>query len=417
MKTTTSTTSTNSPNSTDTAPRTADGSFATAADRAAPAASRPGAPAAHPLLAPYDLPGLPLPNRVVMAPMTRLRADRRAVPRPLMADYYAQRAGAGLIVSEGIAPSPNGQQFLTEPGLFTEEQVRAWRLVTDAVHAAGGRIFAQLMHAGRNGHPANRLDGGLPVAPSAVAAPGPLHTLDGKVDAVVPRAMGLADLRAAVGEYADAARAAVRAGFDGVEIHGANSYLPHQFLADNTNLRTDRYGGGPAGRSRFAVEVTEAVADAVGAGRVGLRIAPGNPQFGMVERDPGPVYRELLAAVDPLGLAYLHVTRDPVYPALEDLRPRWSGALVGNTGEHEVTTPESAARLITGGHADLVSVGRPYISNPDLVERVAAGVPWAPVAAKEVHYASGARGYTDHPRHDAGATLPTGASTRGGAGE
>ncbi len=352
------------------------------------------------LLDAYALPGLVLPNRVVMAPMTRLRADHRSVPRPVMAEYYAQRAGAGLIVSEGIAPSPTGQQYLTQPGLFTEEQVEAWRQVTGAVHEAGGRIFAQIMHAGRNGHPANRLDGGLPLAPSAVRKPGTLHTLDGKVDTVVPRAMTVAEVRQAVTDHADAARAAIRAGFDGVEIHGANSYLPHQFLADNTNLRTDRYGGDLVGRIRFAVEVTEAVVDAVGAHRVGLRVAPGNPEGGMVEKDPAPVYRGLLAAVDPLGLAYLHVTDDPVYPALDDLRSRWSGTLMGNTGEHETTTPESAARLVSEGRADLVSVGRPYISNPDVVERVAAGVAWAPIRERDFHYTSGPRGYVDYPRHD-----------------
>lgn len=352
------------------------------------------------LLDAYALPGLVLPNRVVMAPMTRLRADRRSVPRPVMAEYYAQRAGAGLIVSEGIAPSPTGQQYLTQPGLFTEEQVEAWRQVTGAVHEAGGRIFAQIMHAGRNGHPANRLDGGLPLAPSAVRKPGTLHTLDGRVDTVVPRAMTVAEVRQAVTDHADAARAAIRAGFDGVEIHGANSYLPHQFLADNTNLRTDRYGGDLVGRIRFAVEVTEAVVDAVGAHRVGLRVAPGNPEGGMVEKDPAPVYRGLLAAVDPLGLAYLHVTDDPVYPALDDLRSRWSGTLMGNTGEHETTTPESAARLVSKGRADLVSVGRPYISNPDVVERVAAEVAWAPIRERDFHYTSGPRGYVDYPRHD-----------------
>lgn len=352
------------------------------------------------LLDAYALPGLVLPNRVVMAPMTRLRADHRSVPRPVMAEYYAQRAGAGLIVSEGIAPSPTGQQYLTQPGLFTEEQVEAWRQVTGAVHEAGGRIFAQIMHAGRNGHPANRLDGGLPLAPSAVRKPGTLHTLDGKVDTVVPRAMTVAEVRQAVTDHADAARAAIRAGFDGVEIHGANSYLPHQFLADNTNLRTDRYGGDLVGRIRFAVEVTEAVVDAVGAHRVGLRVAPGNPEGGMVEKDPAPVYRGLLAAVDPLGLAYLHVTDDPVYPALDDLRSRWSGTLMGNTGEHEITTPESAARLVSEGRADLVSVGRPYISNPDVVERVAAEVAWAPIRERDFHYTSGPRGYVDYPRHD-----------------
>jgi N-ethylmaleimide reductase len=365
------------------------------------------------LLTPYELPALTLPNRVVMAPMTRLRADRNAVPTPLMATYYAQRAGAGLIVSEGISPSPTGQQYLTQPGLYTDEQVDAWRRVTDAVHEAGGRIFAQVMHAGRNAHPANRHDGGIPLAPSAVSRTEPVHTLDGKVAPVAPRAMTRAEVRAAVAEHADAARAAIRAGFDGVEIHGANSYLPHQFLADNTNTRTDEYGGGTTGRIRFAVEVVEAVADAVGAERVGLRLAPGNPEGEMVERDPAPVYQALLAAIDPLGLAYLHLTDNPIYPALADLRPHWSGTLLGNTGEHEETTPGSAARLVGEGRGDLVSVGRPFISNPDIVERLAAGIPWAPIREREFHYTSGPRGYVDYPRSNGTPTLPAGASTSG----
>lgn len=228
----------------------------------------------NPLLSTYDLGPLHLPNRVVMAPMTRLRADRDGVPTELMTTYYTQRAGAGLIVSEGITPSVAGQQYLTEPGLYSAEQVQGWRRVTDAVHAAGGRIFAQLMHAGRGGHPANRPDGGTPVAPSAVPRTDLVHTLDGKVAPVTPRALTTGEIARTVTEYAEAARAALRAGFDGVEIHGANGYLPHQFLADNTNLRTDAYGGGTSGRVRFPVEVTEAVADAVGADRVGLRLSP-----------------------------------------------------------------------------------------------------------------------------------------------
>ncbi|KOX08822.1 alkene reductase [Nocardiopsis sp. NRRL B-16309] len=365
----------------------------------------------HPLLTPHALPALTLPNRVVMAPMTRMRADRNAVPTPLMATYYAQRAGAGLIVSEGVSPSPAGQQYLTQPGLYSDRQVDAWRQVTDAVHAAGGRIFAQVMHAGRNAHPANRHDGGIPLAPSEVSRTHLVHTLDGKAAPVAPRAMTRTEVRAAVAEHADAAAEAIRAGFDGVEIHGANSYLPHQFLADNTNLRTDEYGGGTTGRIRFAVEVVEAVADAVGAERVGLRLSPGNTEGEMVERDPATVYRALLAAIDPLGLAYLHLTDDPVYPALADLRPRWSGTLVGNTGEHEETTQESAARLVGEGRADLVSVGRPFISTPDAVERLAAGIPWALIREREFHYTSGPRGYVDYPRSNGTPTLPAGAST------
>ena len=360
----------------------------------------------NPLLAPYTLGPLHLPNRVVMAPMTRLRADLDGVPGDLMTTYYAQRAGAGLIVSEGIAPSTAGQQFLTEPGLYSAAQVEGWKRVTDAVHEAGGRIFAQLMHTGRSGHPANRPDGGTPVAPSAVTRTDPVHTLDGKVAPVAPRALTLREITETVSDYAASARAALRAGFDGVEIHGANGYLPHQFLADNTNLRTDAYGGGTAGRVRFPVEVTEAVADAVGAERVGLRLSPGNSEFEMVEHDPAPVYRELLRQISPLGLAYLHVTEDPRHPALAEARRDWPGALVGNTGEHEVTTPESAAALVAEGRSDLVSVGRPYIANPDVVERVAAGVPWAAIREKNFHYTSGARGYVDYPRHNEDLVAP-----------
>ncbi|MEU0489862.1 alkene reductase [Nocardiopsis sp. NPDC006139] len=370
-------------------------------------------PTGHPLLASYDLSGLALPNRVLMAPMTRLRADAHGVPTPLMAEYYRQRAGAGLIVSEGIAPVAGGRIHPLQPGLDTAGQIDGWRTVTGAVHAAGGRIFAQLMHGGRNSHPANLPGGGTPVAPSAVAAADRVHTLDGKADPVVPRALTEEEVRGLAEGHAEAALRAVSAGFDGVEIHGANSYLVHQFLADGTNLRADRYGGSVAGRIRFAVEAVEAAAGAIGAHRVGLRISPGNTEGGMVERDPAPVYHALLAALAPLGLAYLHVTDDPRYPALDDLRPRWAGTLVGNTGEHAETTQESATALVASGRADLVSVGRPYIFNPDVVERIAAGVAWTPILGKDYHYGSGPHGYVDLPRHDAVATLRSPVSTRG----
>ena len=351
----------------------------------------------NPLLTAYELGPIHLPNRVLMAPMTRLRADRDGVPGDLMVSYYAQRAGAGLIVSEGITPSVEGRQYLTEPGLHTEAQVEGWRRVTTAAHEAGGRIFAQIMHAGRGGHPDNRPDHGVPTAPSAVGRTALVHTLDGKVEPVVPRAMTLEEVERTVKDHAEAARAAVRAGFDGVELHGANGYLIHQFLADNTNLRTDRYGGDVAGRIRFAVEVAEATADAVGADRVGIRLSPGNPEAEMVESDPTPVYRSLLSALSPLGLAYLHVADVQDHPALDEARRHWNGTLVGNTGEHVETTQEGAAALIAEGRADLVSIGRPYISNPDVVERIADGFPWEPIAEKDFHYTSGPHGYVDYP--------------------
>ncbi|ASO20835.1 N-ethylmaleimide reductase [Actinoalloteichus hoggarensis] len=352
-----------------------------------------------PLLEAYDSRSLRLPNRMVMAPMTRHRAAEDGTPLPIVAEYYAQRAGAGLIVSEGIWPSSRGQAEWRLPGLETPDHVRGWRAVTEAVHARGGRIFAQLMHGGRKGHPLARLDGDLPAGPSAVPAPGPARIRDGrKVEAITPAELTVADIRRAVRDHADAARRALDAGFDGVELHGANSYLIHQFLADNTNLRADEYGRGSiANRLRFAVEVVRAVASEIGAHRTALRISPGNPQFGMVEADPAPVYRALLAEVDPLGLAYLHVTDDDHYPALADLRPRWHGTLVANVGENRApTTREQGEAVLAAGLADLVSYGRAFIANPDLPERFARDAALDTVEESTLH-THDAAGYTDYP--------------------
>ena len=280
------------------------------------------------LFQPLSLASLVLPNRVVMAPMTRYRATDDGQPTEAVATYYAQRSGAGLIISEGIWPSSRGQSDWRVPGLETRAHVTAWRHVTDAVHDAGGRIFAQLMHAGRKGHPRARYDGSVSAGPSAVAEPEMVHLPDGgKIAAAEPRAMTLVDIRRTIAEFERAARNARRAGFDGVELHGANSYLIHQFLADNTNVRTDRYGRTTDNRIRFALEVVAAVACAIGAERTALRLSPGNPQFGMVESDPAPVYRRLVERLDSFGLAYLHLTDSDTYPALSDLRPRWTGPL------------------------------------------------------------------------------------------
>lgn len=351
-----------------------------------------------PLLAPYHGHGLELPNRIVMAPMTRYRADEAGAPLPFVADYYAQRANAGLIVSEGLWPSLRGQSGWRMPGMVTDAQVRGWRAVTDAVHAAGGRIFAQLMHGGRATHPLARIDGGQPIAPSAVPVPFAQHTRVGKRPPVVPRAMTQQDIRTAIADHATAARRAIEAGFDGVELHGANSYLIHQFLADNTNLRTDAYGGDVAGRIRFATEVVTAVADAVGAGRTALRLSPGNPQFGMAEANPAPVYRALLTALAPLDLAYLHLTEgSAAYPALADLRPHWPGTLIANVGENgDPTTPEAGAAVLHAGRADLVSYGRAFIANPDLPHRIAVGAALA-AADPDTFYTHGPEGYSDYP--------------------
>ncbi len=350
-----------------------------------------------PLLQPYESRRLSLANRMAMAPLTRGRADEPSgVPSPLAADYYRQRAGAGLIVSEGVWPDRMGKGGPGIPGLVTEDQVAGWRTVTGAVHAEGGRIFAQIWHVGRMTHPSN-LDGDTPVAPSAV--PGEyerIHTPDGSVAPVPPRALTTAEVRETIAHHVTAARNAVRAGFDGVEIHGANGYLVQQFLAENTNRRTDAYGGSRAGRLRFPLELVRAVADAVGPERVGLRISPDNPENEIAEEDPQGTYRALTDALDPLGLAYLHVIERGAYPALADLRPRWSGPLIANFNGPEPTTREAGERVLRAGLADVMSYGRLFIANPDLPARFAAGAPLN-VPVTERFYGGDHRGYTDYP--------------------
>ncbi|WP_280272227.1 alkene reductase [Nocardia wallacei] len=342
-----------------------------------------------------------LPNRVVMAPMTRLRSHPDGSPTSDVVDYYTQRATAGLIVTEGIWPHSSGQSEAWVPGLQTPEHVAAWRRVTESVHAAGGRIFAQLMHGGRKGHPLARIDGTLPAGPSAVSDGDVLHLIDGgKAESLVPRAMTRAEIATAVEHYAAAARNAVAAGFDGVEIHAANSYLVHQFLADNTNLRDDDYGGSPINRLRFALEVTDAVVAEAGSHRTAIRLSPGNPQFGMNERDPAPLYRLLVTELDRRELAYLHLTDSDDYPALADLRPRWHGTLIANVGENRAPTSAAAAeQTLRSGHADLVSFGRAFIANPDLVHRISHALPLAPIR-EHVLYGRTAEGYTDYPSWD-----------------
>lgn len=349
------------------------------------------------LLAPYQGRTLDLRNRIVMAPMTRGRADdATGVPSPHAPTYYRQRAGAGLIVSEGIAISPVAKGGPGIPGLHTEDQRRGWQPVTDAVHAAGGTIYAQLWHVGRMSHPAI-LGGDTPVAPSAIRIESErIYTADGMLDHVVPRALTTEEVQETVRDFARAAEAAIAAGFDGVEVHGANGYLIQQFLADNTNQRGDAYGGSVAGRLRFAVEIVEAVTAAVGAERVGLRISPDNTENELAETDPAATYRELAAALDPLGLSYLHVSQRGKYDAVADLRPVWSGTLIANRGGKNPSTPEGGTQLLDAGHADLIALGRLFITNPDLPARIAAGAPLAEPARQNV-YGGGAEGYTDYP--------------------
>ncbi|HEY1177773.1 MAG TPA: alkene reductase, partial [Phytomonospora sp.] len=348
------------------------------------------------LLAPYRAPALDLPNRIAMAPMSRARGSLTGAPHPQTGLYYGQRASAGLIITEGLWPNWHGRGGPWIPGMATREQSEAWKPVTDTVHEAGGRIFAQLWHVGRLSHPTLHPDGDTPLAPSAVAAPGLTHLEHGKGAFVTPRAMTRADIDRTIADYAASARLAIAAGFDGVEIHGANGYLIAQFMSDNANLRTDGYGGDAHGRIRLAVEITEAVADAVGAGRVGLRVSPGNPENGLHQADPAATARPLVDAVDRLGLAYLHVSEKGAYPALTDLRPRWHGTLIGNYDPAEATTRAQGERMLADGLADIVSYGRLFIANPDLPRRFATGAPLAPVDESTV-YMGGTRGYTDYP--------------------
>ncbi|RPE44918.1 N-ethylmaleimide reductase [Streptomyces sp. Ag109_O5-1] len=345
---------------------------------------------------PIDLPGHRLANRIAMAPMTRGRAAEGGLPTALTAEYYAQRASAGLIVTEGIQPSAVGQGYPDTPGLHSAEQIAAWRTVTDAVHAAGGRIFAQIMHSGRIGHPDLLPDGLVNVAPSAVAASGQVYTHEGPKDFVEPRELTEDEIHATVADYAAAARAAVEAGFDGVELHGANGYLIHQFLAPGSNRRTDGWGGSPAGRIRFAVETVKAVVEAIGAERTGLRLSPGNPLNDMDEPEPEPTYTALVDALEPLGLAYVHVMEVPGHRELTTaLRKRFSGVFVLNPATEGPTGPE-ALELVEDGTADVISYGQLFLANPDLPARLKAGGPFN-AANPATFFGGGAEGYTDYP--------------------
>jgi N-ethylmaleimide reductase len=316
------------------------------------------------------------------------------VPTELNATYYAQRASLGLIVTEGTQPSPDGQGYLLTPGIHTPGQVAGWRRVTDAVHAAGGNLFIQLMHVGRIAHPDNTPHRRRPVAPSAVAPAGVMMTGAGPQPMPEPRELTRSEIRDTVADFRHAAASAVAAGADGVEIHAANGYLIHQFLSDNANRRTDGYGGSAEGRIRFAVEVAEAVAAEIGPERTGIRISPGNPYNDIVERDPGSVYPALLAALAPSRLAYLHLVHGGDEDLVRALRAAWPGTLILNRGGADIA--ERAAD-VDRGLADLVSVGALALANPDLAERVRAAAPLN-TPDRATFYGGDHRGYTDYPR-------------------
>ncbi len=354
------------------------------------------------LFSPVRVGALELKNRVVMAPMTRNRAPG-TVPTELMADYYRQRASAGLIVTEASQVVPQGQGYPDTPGIHSDEQEAAWRRITDAVHAASGRIFLQLWHVGRISHPSLQPGGALPVAPSAVAAEGSIFTGTALLPFVTPRALETEEVAGVVEGFAEGARRARAAGFDGVEIHGANGYLVDQFLRDGTNHRTDRYGGTLENRARFLLEVTQAVTEVWGPGRVGVRLSPTGAYNSMSDSDPRATFAYAARALGALRLAYLHVV-EPVAPGSSPadlageervsplLRREFGGVFMANGGYDAAT----ARAALEGGAADLVSFGAPFLANPDLPLRLATG---APLNAPDRHtfYGGDARGYTDYP--------------------
>lgn len=349
------------------------------------------------LFEPVTLGKLSLSNRLVMAPMSRNRATPEGLATELMATYYGQRAGAGLIISEGVQPSVVGQGFMNSPGLYSQEQTESWKQVTSAVHRAGGLIVAQLMHAGRIGHPSLYPSAHQSVAPSAVTAAGQCFGPEGALDYQEPHALTIEEIAQTVEDFADAAQNAIEAGFDGVEVHAGNGFLLHQFLAENTNRRTDRYGGSIENRVRFAVEVIEAVSERIGADRVGVRISPANPYNDIAEGDTAALYEALVAALPPV--AFLHVLEGGNRSQTEALRAQWTGTIVLSPHPDNLGVPvtaETAEEALEAGVACAVAFGVAFLANPDLPERVRAGGPFNALDTT-TFYGGDHRGYTDYP--------------------
>ena len=364
------------------------------------------------LFSPLQIGPYHLKHRVVLAPLTRMRAARPSLaPRPLNAEYYAQRATpGGLLIAEASPVMATGFGNPGVPGIYSEQQIAGWREVVDTVHAKGGIIFLQLWHVGRVSHSSLQPGGVLPVAPSAVAIPADLKTVaaDGQVVSYeTPRALETSEIPGLVEAYRQGAANALKAGFDGVEIHGANGYLIEQFLQSHTNLRTDQYGGSIENRTRFLMEVTKAVIEVWGADRVGVRLSPYGVANGSGEADPMPLYSHAITSLDPLGLAYLHfieprssgtgraeVNHQNVPSAMMLFRPLWRGKLITAGG----FSGEAANAAIAEGHADAIAFGRIFISNPDLPRRLAHGFPLTPYN-RATFYGGEAAGYTDYPEH------------------
>ena len=354
------------------------------------------------LFSPLTLGPLALPNRMVMAPLTRSRAGAGDAPIDLAVTYYTQRATAGLIISEASQISAQGKGYPKTPGIFTEAQVAGWRRITDSVHAQGGHMYLQLWHVGRISHPSAQIDGALPVGPSAIKPAGEIFTETGLQEFVTPRALDLSEIPGIVQQYVGAARHAKNAGFDGVEVHGANGYLLDQFLRDGTNHRTDQYGGSVENRARLLLEVTEAVAQVWGANRVGVRLSPTSGFNDMHDSDPAATFGYAARKLGALGLAYLHVV-EPVQdshpmanPAAGKLAPLLREAFGGTFMLNGGYNKETGNAAIASGVADLISFGVPFIANPDLVRRYAEDAALNPVDPATM-YGGEAGGYTDYP--------------------
>lgn len=354
------------------------------------------------LFQPFRLRDLNLPNRIVLAPMTRSRAGTARIPNRLMAEYYVQRSAAGLLITEATTVSEQANGWNESPGIYTDEMTEGWKLVTEAVHKNGGRVFLQLWHCGRASH--SSFHNGEPaVAPSAIAIDGPyIHTPAGKEPYEVPRALATDEIPGVVDDYRRAAERALTAGFDGVEVHGANGYLIDTFLQSKTNHRSDQYGGSVENRYRLLHEVVEAVTSVWPSGQVGVRLAPNGAFNDMGSPDYREQFTYVAGQLNQLGLAYLHVMDGLAFGfhelgepmTLAEFRKVFQGPLMGNCGY----TQETAERTIAGGHADLIAFGRPFISNPDLVERFRNDWPLAePADMSDWYLPTGAQGYTDYP--------------------
>jgi N-ethylmaleimide reductase len=355
------------------------------------------------LLEPFKLGPLTLPNRFVMAPLTRNRATAGMVPSPLAVEYYGQRATAGLLITEASQVSQQGQGYQDTPGIYSKEQVAGWRKVTDRVHERGGRIFLQLWHVGRISHTSLQPNNGAPVAPSAIRANGKTFANNAFIEYSEPRALALEEIPGIIESFKRGAANAIEAGFDGVEVHGANGYLLDQFARDGSNKRTDAYGGSIENRARLMLEISQAVAAEVGRERTGIRISPVSPTQDISDSNPQPLFDHIVDGLNALKLIYLHVVegstggpRDITPFDYGSLRKRFGGAYIANNGYDF----ELAERMLAAKAADLIAFGKPFLANPDLVERLEKGAPLN-TPDKSTFYGGGAKGYTDYPVLDA----------------